>query len=167
VRTPSRRARARSKSSETTHSSSPISSSSPRRATTRTSASPWTLANTAGSGDFDGDRIPNRPYVFANGSARLRFRDLVALRDEVALTRMSRYVHEYFRDWESIGDREFKQTIDLQLVHTVGLGYEVKNDDATVSSTVEVQNVTDEAVVDFFGVQRPGWAFYIKTTAEF
>jgi hypothetical protein len=118
-------------------------------------------------GDFDGDRIPNRPYLFANGSARLQFRGVVAPRDEVAVTWASRYVHEYFRGWESIGLREFKQTIDSQFVHTVGLGYLVRNDHTTVSSSFEVQNVTDEAVFDFFGVQRPGRAFYIKTTAEF
>jgi vitamin B12 transporter len=118
-------------------------------------------------GAFDGDRIPNRPYLFANGSARLQFRGVVAPRDEVALTWTSRYVHEYFRGWESIGLREFKQTIDSQLVHTVGLGYFVKSDDATLSSTLEVQNATDEVVFDFFGVQRPGRAFYVKTTAEF
>jgi TonB family protein len=118
-------------------------------------------------GDFDGDRIPNRPYLFANGSARLQFRGVVARRDEVALTWSSRYVHEYFRGWESIGLRQFKQTIAAQLVHTVGLGYLVRSGRTTASSTLEVQNLTDEAVFDFFGVQRPGRAFYIKTTAEF
>jgi vitamin B12 transporter len=76
-------------------------------------------------------------------------------------------VHDYFRGWESIGKRESKQTIDSQLVHTSGLGYLVRNNHASVSSTFEVQNVADEAVFDFFGVQRPGRAFYIKTTAEF
>jgi vitamin B12 transporter len=118
-------------------------------------------------GAFNGDRIPNRPYLFANGSARFQLRDVMTSRDEVALTWTSRYVHEYFRGWESIGLRESKQTIDSQLVHTVGLGYVVKNDRATVSSTLEAQNVTDETVFDFFGVQRPGRAFYVKTTAEF
>jgi vitamin B12 transporter len=118
-------------------------------------------------GEFNGDRIPNRPYLFANASARLQFRGVAAPRDEVALTWTSRYVHEYFRGWESIGLREFKQTVDSQLVHTIGLGYVIKSDRATVSSTVEVQNVTDEAVFDFFGVQRPGRALYLKTTAGF
>jgi TonB family protein len=118
-------------------------------------------------GDFNGDRIPNRPYLFANGSARLQFRGVVAPHDETALTWTSRYVHEYFRGWESIGLREFKQTIDSQLVHTIGLGYLVRNEHTTVSTTLEVQNVTDEAVFDFIGVQRPGRAFYAKATAEF
>jgi hypothetical protein len=30
-----------------------------------------------------------------------------------------------------------------------------------------MQNVTDETVFDFVGVQRPGRAFYVKTSAEF
>jgi vitamin B12 transporter len=118
-------------------------------------------------GDFDGDRIPNRPYLFGSGSARLQFRGVVAERDETALTWSSRYVHEFFRGWESIGAREFKQTIPSQLVHTIALGYLVRNDRTTVSTTLEVQNVTDEAVFDFIGVQRPGRAFYAKATAEF
>jgi vitamin B12 transporter len=118
-------------------------------------------------GDFDGDRIPNRPYLFANGSLRLQHRGVVAPRDELALTWATRYVHDYFRGWESIGLRESKQTIDSQLVHTSGVSYLVRNDHASVTSTFEVQNVTDEAVFDFFGVQRPGRAFYIKTTAQF
>jgi vitamin B12 transporter len=118
-------------------------------------------------GDFDGDRIPNRPYFFANGSARFQFRDFVAPRNEASFTWTSRYVHEFFRGWESIGARESKQTIDSQLVHTIALGYLVKNDRTTLSTTLEVQNVTDEAVFDFMGVQRPGRSFYAKATAEF
>jgi hypothetical protein len=35
-----------------------------------------------------------------------------------------------------------------------------------VTSTFEVQNVTDARVYDLFGVQRPGRAFFIKLTGE-
>lgn len=117
-------------------------------------------------GDFEGDRIPNRPYFFANGSARLQFQDALAQRDELAFSWTTRYVHEYFRGWESVGLRQYKQTVDSQLLHTAGLGYLVRSDRMSVSSAFEVHNVTDEAAFDFFGVQRPGRAFYIKTTAE-
>jgi vitamin B12 transporter len=75
-------------------------------------------------------------------------------------------VHEYFRSWESIGLREFKQVIAAQLVHTVGVGYVVKGPRVTLSSSFEIDNVTNEDVFDFYGVQRPGRAFYIKSTAE-
>jgi TonB family protein len=118
-------------------------------------------------GDYEGDRIPNRPYLYANGAARVEFRDVVARRDEIALTWSARYTHSFYRGWESIGNPEFKQVTPAQLVHSLGLGYLVKNDRAEVSSTFEIQNLTDEPVFDFYGVQRPGRAFYLKTTAEF
>jgi len=117
-------------------------------------------------GDFEGDRIPNRPYLFANGTARLQFRRVFALEDEVALTWNVRYVHEYFRNWESVGLREFKQVIPSQLVHSAGLGYVVGSEQGTMSTTLEMQNLNDEPVFDYFGTQRPGRSFYIKITAE-
>ncbi|WP_437587948.1 TonB-dependent siderophore myxochelin receptor MxcH [Sorangium sp. So ce1000] len=118
-------------------------------------------------GDFEGDRIPNRPYLFANGAARLQLRRVFAPEDEVALTWNVRYVHEYFRSWESVGWRERKQVIPSQLVHSAGLGYVARRGQASLSTTLEVQNLTDEPVFDYFGTQRPGRSFYIKTTAEF
>ncbi|WP_437607291.1 TonB-dependent siderophore myxochelin receptor MxcH [Sorangium sp. So ce834] len=125
--------------------------------------------NTSSEGTFDdveGDRIPNRPYLFANGTARLQFRRVFAPEDEVALTWNGRYVHEYFRTWESLGRRDSKQVIPSQLVHSAGLGYVVGNGQARMSTMLEVQNLTDEPVFDYFGTQRPGRSFYIKVTAE-
>jgi TonB family protein len=118
-------------------------------------------------GDFAGDRIPNRPYLFGFASARFQFRGVVAAQDEVSLFWNSRYVHDHFRGWESVGLVEFKQVIPAQLVHGVGLGYLMHSDQKRLSTSVEIQNVTDETVFDFVGVQRPGRAFYVKTTAEF
>jgi outer membrane receptor protein involved in Fe transport len=117
-------------------------------------------------GAFEGDRIPNRPYLFGNASARLQRRRVFAAQDEIALTWNSRYVHEYFRSWESLGVRESKQVIPAQLVHSIGLGYVIRRDHASLSTTLDVQNLTDEAVFDYFGAQRPGRSLYIKTTAE-
>jgi TonB family protein len=128
------------------------------------------LRNTSSEGafgDFEGDRIPNRPYLFANASARLQLRRLFAPGDELSLTWNTRYVHKYFRGWESVGAVEFKQVIPAQLVHGVGLGYLVRGDHGSLSTTLEVQNLTDAPVFDLFGVQRPGRAFFGKTTAEF
>lgn len=127
------------------------------------------LRNTSSQGlfgAFEGDRIPNRQYLFGNLSARAKVGSVVVPADELSVSYDLGYVHEYFRSWESIGLREFKQVIPEQLVHTVGLGYVVKGPRATLSSSFEIDNVTDEDVFDFFGVQRPGRAFYFKTTAE-
>ncbi len=125
--------------------------------------------NTADSGtfgSFDGDRIPNRPYLFANGSAELKFTGVGAPNDELSLFWHTRYVHEFFRGWESVGLRESKQVVKAQLLHSAALVYLVRGALTTLGFTGEVDNVTNEKAFDFFGVQRPGRAFYFKTTLE-
>tara|TARA_R110002096_G_scaffold77896_12_gene183511 strand:- start:3577 stop:5973 length:2397 start_codon:yes stop_codon:yes gene_type:complete len=117
-------------------------------------------------GAFEGDRIPNRPYLFANAAARLQVEG-IAPSDTVALNWNSRYVHSFFRSWESVGARSFKQDVDAQLTHSLGLSYLAKRGILGLSFTAEVQNITDSLAYDFFGVQRPGRAFYLKTTGEF
>jgi len=117
-------------------------------------------------GSFEGDRIPNRPYLFGNLSLRGKLGSAITPGDELSLGYDARYVHEYFRSWESIGLREFKQVIAAQFVHTVGVGYVVKGPRTTLSTSFDIENVTDEKVYDFFGVQRPGRAFYFKTMVD-
>jgi len=127
------------------------------------------LRSTARAGtfaDFAGDRIPNRPYLFATGSARLQRRGVLAPGDELSLAWTTRYVHEFFRGWESIGLRDFKQVVPAQLVHSLALGHLARRGRASFGTTLEIQNLTDAPVFDFFGIQRPGRAFFVKTTAE-
>jgi TonB family protein len=118
-------------------------------------------------GAFEGDRIPNRPYLDGYGMARLQLQNVMAPRDEISLYWMARYVHSFFRSWESVGDPDFKQTIPSQLVQTVGAGYFIRNDTAFLSVDLEYQNITDERVYDLFGAQKPGRGVFVKTTAEF
>lgn len=117
-------------------------------------------------GDYKGDRIPNRPYLFANASARLQLRRVAAAEDTLSLAWYTRYTGEFFRGWESAGRQDSKDTIDAQLLHTLAFTYFVDGDPLAVSFTGEIANVTDQAAFDFFGVQRPGRAFFFKTTAE-
>jgi vitamin B12 transporter len=117
-------------------------------------------------GAFADDRIPNRPYLFATGTADLRFADVAAANDEISLAWSTRYVHEFFRSWESVALLESKQVVPSQLLHSLAATYVLRRA-LTISSTLEVQNLTDEATFDFFGAQRPGRAYYFKGTAEF
>lgn len=117
--------------------------------------------------DFEGDRIPNRPYLFANGTGRVQFRGVAAPKDEIALVWNTRYVHGFFRGWESVGLTEFKQTVPAQILHSLALTYLIRRDPITLSFAGELQNITNAEAFDFFGVQRPGRAFYFKTTLEF
>ena len=118
-------------------------------------------------GAFEGDRIPNRPYAFANLSARYRSFDPLSLPGELTLALNSRYVDEFFRGWESAGLRAFKQSVDSQLSHSLAATFLFERGRAFYTLTAEVQNLTDEKVFDFFGVQKPGRGFFLKATAEF
>lgn len=118
-------------------------------------------------GNFDGDRIPNRPYLFANSAIRLKWFDVLSGNDEVGLGLRSRYVEEFFRGWESVGLRAFKATVPSQLTHTLALTYRQERATHSLTFAAEAKNITDEEVFDFFGVQRPGRSFHVKAILEF
>jgi outer membrane receptor for ferrienterochelin and colicin len=125
--------------------------------------------NTSGQGTFakfEGDRFPNRPYLFGNGAIRFQLRGASTLDDELSFTWFTRYVHEFYRSWESVGPRHLKDVIPSQLVHSATLVHEVRLRHWCVSNGFEIQNVTDRPTYDYFGVPRPGRAFYYKVTAE-
>ncbi|MFB6265126.1 MAG: ligand-gated channel protein, partial [Bradymonadaceae bacterium] len=115
---------------------------------------------------FRGDRIPNRPYLFANGSLRFRESHLFVDGDSLTARWESRYVHSYYRGWESVGREKFKKEIPSQWLQSPSVTYAVENDGRALSATLEVQNLTDVDAFDFFGVQKPGRAVYFKATVE-
>lgn len=117
-------------------------------------------------GAFAGDRIPNRPYLFANASARLQKESLFTGADELSLAWHLRYVHSFFRSWESVGLRSSKQIVPSQSMQSLALTYSLPVSFTSLSFTAEVQNLADQTVYDFFGTQRPGRAFFLKTTAS-
>ncbi|MEL6543330.1 MAG: TonB-dependent siderophore myxochelin receptor MxcH [Myxococcota bacterium] len=128
------------------------------------------LRNTSDEGsfaDFEGDRVPNRPYLFANAYARAQLNDAFGADQSFALDWNSRYVAEFFRGWESVGARDFKQTVDAQLFHSCALIYTTRVGATELSLTGEIQNITNERLFDFFGAQRPGRALFVKTTGQF
>ena len=125
--------------------------------------------NASSEGPFEayrGDRIPNRPWLFGTASAYIQHQSLLRQNDSAALSWSTHYVHEFFRGWESQGLRDFKQVIPAQLVHTAGLSYAMKGP-TSLTMAIDAHNVTNRRVYDFYGVQRPGRAFFLKLTAEY
>ncbi|MEM9188112.1 MAG: TonB-dependent receptor [Myxococcota bacterium] len=123
-------------------------------------------ASTEGAfGDFDGDRIPHRPFFDWNVSGSFRIPEIFSRHDSLTLGGDLYYVQEFFRSWESQGIRAFKQTVPTQIVvgAYVSYGYDWPLE---MTVTLEAQNLTDELAFDFFGVQRPGRAFYLKLAGE-
>lgn len=117
-------------------------------------------------GDFEGDRIPNRPYLFGSWGAHLRLPNLPGPRDTLEPFYTGRYVHGFYRGWESQGLREFKQVVDTQVTHAAGLSWSVDRYPWRGTATLEMDNLTDAKVFDNFGVQRPGRAYSLKVTFE-
>ncbi|HTU63205.1 MAG TPA: TonB-dependent receptor [Polyangiales bacterium] len=111
-----------------------------------------------------GDRIPSIPYLFASGSARLSRERVLVASDSVELTWNVRYVHAFHRGWESQATTADKLTIPAQLSHSAALSYKLAG---KFSTTLEAHNLTNEKLFDFYGVQRPGRAFFAKWTVEY
>lgn len=124
--------------------------------------------NVAGAGPFAafrGDRIPNHPWLFANLAARLRFYGITGGDDELSLGWNLQYVGSFYRGWESAGRLEDKQVIGAQVLQSAVIGYLLRSD-WTLTSSVELANLTDAKAFDFFGAQKPGRALYMKGTIE-
>lgn len=116
-------------------------------------------------GAFEGDRIPNRPWLFGALGATARRRDVLTAGDELSVFEASRYVRWFYRGWESLGRRDSKQVIPTQIVHGLGLTYALRGL-RSYAATVEVQNLTDAITYDSYGAVRPGRAFSLKLTVE-
>jgi vitamin B12 transporter len=114
---------------------------------------------------YDGQRIPNRPWLFANWSARFQWRKLLTSDDGISPYYNGRYIHTFFRNWEDEGDKDYKITIPTQVTHAIGISY-FNNVPSRTSVSFEVDNLTDARLYDFFGVQKPGRAFSVKVTGE-
>ncbi|AFE08242.1 TonB family protein [Corallococcus coralloides DSM 2259] len=126
------------------------------------------LRNTSGEGnyaEFKDQRIPNRPYLTANGSAQVRVSGLLKFQDELLVTWRTRYVDDFLLSWEALGNDE-KLGIDSQLTHGLALTYVIRDMTTRLSWTLDFQNITNAQTYDFYGVQRPGRLIAAKFTLE-
>jgi len=116
--------------------------------------------------DFDGDRLPNRPYLFGSWGAHLHFEDWPGAGDVIEPFSTGRYSHAFYRSWESQGMLDSKQQIAAQLTHNLGVTWSSTRGSVRLTTTLEIDNLTDAKVYDSFGAQRPGRAVYLKLTGE-
>lgn len=117
-------------------------------------------------GAFEGDRIPNRPYLTSSWGSRLRLTGFPGKDDALEPYYHGRYLHAFYRGWESQGLREHKQVVDAQLLHTLGLSWSLSEEYGRFTSTFEVSNVTGAKAFDNFGVEKPGRAYHFKVVGE-
>lgn len=117
-------------------------------------------------GNYEGSKLPHRPSLFAHGEIRGRLPQLFLSGDALELISQLDWVDEFLRGWEGVGNSEYKLAVPSQLTLGIALSYLVNRGFGATSLTAEVQNVTNAQVFDFYGVQKPGRAFYFKATLD-
>lgn len=107
-----------------------------------------------------GVRIPNQPYMYANGDSSLSFYDLWVDDTSVTLTYDLFYQNEFPLYWENLGDASTKATVPTQLAHSLSLAYSIKG--GKYNFIFEARNITDATLYDNYSLQKAGRAFYGK-----
>ncbi|MEO0325365.1 MAG: TonB-dependent receptor, partial [Myxococcota bacterium] len=128
------------------------------------------LRNRSSEGDFgsfQGDRIPGRPFLTANGNASFVASNIVRLRDELRLGGDVRFVESFFRGWESQGDLDFKARVRRQAALSTFVSYGFGFGYWRLTATFEITNLNNTELFDFFGVQNPPRSYFLKVTGEY
>ncbi|MFT3947452.1 MAG: TonB-dependent receptor [Agriterribacter sp.] len=108
---------------------------------------------------YRNSRMPNVPYLFANGSINYGIRDIFRTGNSFQLWYTVNYTHEYFLYWAEDGDRELKNRLPTQLLHGAGISFSLYEG---LSLAFETTNITNARTYDNFKVQLPGRAFSFK-----
>jgi len=110
---------------------------------------------------FRGERVPNRPWLFANAALDVHLPGVGTPRADLGLGWVTRYVHEFVPGWEGTGAPDARSRIPDQLVHSLGVTYSVPGP-SRVDVALDLTNLTDAEVFDVLGVQKPGRAAFFK-----
>ena len=105
------------------------------------------------------DRLRNAPYFTMNCNAEYIIQDLLQKGSRTSLIYNFGYVHEFFKNWESLGGAG-KAIIPTQNVHDLGIVYIFPKNKISVS--FNAKNIFNEQVFDNWALQKPGRAFYGK-----
>ncbi len=107
------------------------------------------------------NRMPNRPWLFANMNAAYSFHNVFGGEaNRLMLMCDLRYVHWFYLTWEGYGALKSKSTIPTQFVTNAAISYRWKRD--TYSLTVSSSNIFDRIVYDNYMLQKPGRSIDIK-----
>ncbi|MET0282974.1 MAG: TonB-dependent receptor plug domain-containing protein [Polyangiales bacterium] len=113
---------------------------------------------------FEGERIPNRPWLLASWSGYGRWEYRPGARIEPYY--YGRYVHSYLLGWANIGRGGEKFEVPTQITHTLGLSHILELGATKITASFEVQNLSDARVYDNFRVPRPGRGYYFRLVAS-
>ncbi|MFY2561731.1 TonB-dependent siderophore myxochelin receptor MxcH [Corallococcus terminator] len=115
---------------------------------------------------FNGDRMPNMPWLQASATARFQVSRLLSSEDALGLEWTTRFVESFYRSWESAGQGGDKARVPTQVLHFAALTYRTRVQQRAFSFSFNLQNLTDARAFDIVGVQKPGRAFSARATVD-
>lgn len=111
-----------------------------------------------------GARMPNTPYIFANGDVTLYCHNLWKKGNMLTFTYDNMYLHSFPLYSEVLGSNT-DYIVPTQFSHNLSLSYSLKN--GRYNFSFECRNIFDEKLYDNFSLQKAGRAFYGKVRVYF
>ena len=106
------------------------------------------------------NRVPNRPWLYANLNLDYEFHNILTKTDRLTLAMGYQWVHWYFLTWEAYGYAETKARIPRQNIFDATATYSFK--DGRYNITLGCNNLTDHLAYDNYKLQKPGRYVYAK-----
>lgn len=106
------------------------------------------------------NRVPNKPWLYANAEASYTFRNLMLRQDKMRIGIMHQWIHWYYLNWEAYGAVESKASIPEQNITSLSLTYSLKNDRYSIS--IDLDNIFDSTAYDNYMLQKPGRSIFAK-----
>lgn len=106
------------------------------------------------------NRVPNKPWLFANAEISYIIRDLSRLHDRLQIGASHEWINWYYLNWEAYGATSSKARIPTQNITSLSLTYSWMTDRYNIS--LECDNLFDNTAYDNYMLQKPGRALYLK-----
>jgi len=106
------------------------------------------------------DRLPNQPWLFANGNLGYAKENVFGKDTRIQFDWYSQYIHWFYLTWPSKGGKDGKNRIEDQYIQNATLTYSMKKGIYNIS--LDCTNIFDTEAYDNFRLQKAGRAFYIK-----
>lgn len=106
------------------------------------------------------NRVPNRPWLFANAELRHQVPHLLGQADRLNLSLSYQWIHWYYLTWEAYGAAESKARIPQQHILNAAIAYTLS--DGRYGLSLECTNLLDRPAYDNYKLQKPGRAFFLK-----
>ena len=105
-------------------------------------------------------RLPNIPYLFANGGITFQRDSLFHKKGHFQLYWNCNYVHDYYLYWEVDGDKSLKNSIPTQFINNLETSF--THYQSNISLSFGINNIFNNLLYDNFKIQLPPRNYHLK-----